>query len=268
MSMDLLKRKLAPIVPEAWAAVDEEARRVLSLNLAGRKLVDFDGPHGWQHAAVNTGRLNLFAKGPAAGVGAGLRDVQPLLELRVPFQLDIMELDLIARGASDIGLDPVATAAEKIALAEDGAIFAGYKAAAIAGIVPESPHKPLKISSPLKYPQLLVEARETLYAAGIDGPYGLALSPRCYKEISQATEDGYPLRKRIEGQIIDGPLVRAPFIEGAVLLSMRGGDFQLSVGQDLSIGYAAHGKDKVELYLTESFTFRVLEPAAAIQLKH
>ncbi len=53
-----------------------------------------------------------------------------------------------------------------------------------------------------------------------------------------------------------------------VLLSVRRGDFALTVGQDLSIGYAFHEKHKVELYLTESFTFRVLEPAAAVYLRH
>ena len=65
MSRDLLKRDLAPITPDALAAVDAEATRVLKLNLAGRRLVDFKGPHGWQLAAVNTGRLD-----PCAGGGA------------------------------------------------------------------------------------------------------------------------------------------------------------------------------------------------------
>ena len=58
-----------------------------------------------------------------------------------------------------------------------------------------------------------------------------------------------------------------PALEGALLLSVRGGDFELTVGQDLSIGYAYHEKHKVELFLTESFTFRVLEPTAAVPLR-
>ena len=79
----------------------------------------------------------------------------------------------------------------------------------------------------------------------------------------------HPLRKRIEENLIDGSLVWAPVLdEGAVLLSTRGGDYELTVGQDLSIGYAYHTKDEVELYLTESFMFRVLEPTAAVCLAH
>jgi uncharacterized linocin/CFP29 family protein len=93
------------------------------------------------------------------------------------------------------------------------------------------------------------------------------LGPRAYDELSAASEDGYPLRKRIERSLIDGPFVWAPALTGAVLMSTRGGDFELTVGQDLSIGYAYHEKHQVELYLTESFTFRVLEPKAAVWLQ-
>ena len=60
--MDLLKRELAPVLPAAFAAVDAEAARVLKLNLAGRRIVDFRGPHGWELAAVNTGRLDDLAR--------------------------------------------------------------------------------------------------------------------------------------------------------------------------------------------------------------
>jgi uncharacterized linocin/CFP29 family protein len=66
----------------------------------------------------------------------------------------------------------------------------------------------------------------------------------------------------------DVSLVWAPALQGgAVLLSTRGGDYELTVGQDLSVGYAIHDRADVELFLTESFTFRVLEEKAAIFLK-
>ena len=79
--MDLLKRELAPILPDAWKLIDAEATRVLRLNLAGRKLVDFKGPFGWTYAAVNTGRLHLLEQQPIEGVSTGLRLVQPLVEV-------------------------------------------------------------------------------------------------------------------------------------------------------------------------------------------
>lgn len=264
-AIDLLRRPLAPVLPEAWSAIDDEAKRVLALNLAGRKVVDFCGPFGWRHAAVNTGRLEMLeGRDPVEGVCAGVRLVQPLIELRIPFTLTQMELDVVARGANDPYVEPARVAAERVALAEDTAIFNGYEPGKIRGIVPSSPHAPLTVGSPSDWPRAVVGASEVLRAAGINGPYALVLGPDAYDELSSAAEDGYPIRKRIEGKLIDGPIVWAPAVKCGLLLSIRGGDYELTVGQDLSIGYAFHDKDKVELYLTESFTFRVLEPAAAI----
>jgi uncharacterized linocin/CFP29 family protein len=266
--MDLLKRQLAPILPEAWKAIDDEAKRVLALNLAGRKLVDFSGPHGWPFASVSTGRLALLPDQPMKDVSIGIRTLQPLMEVRTPIVLDMMELDSMARGAENPDLDAVVRAAELVARTEDKAIFHGYRPGGIVGIIESSPHTPLLVAGIADWPRVLVQAKEVLRAAGVSGPYALALGPKAYDNLSVASEDGYPLRKRIERQLIDGPFVWAPALEGAVLLSIRGGDFELTVGQDLSIGYAYHEKHNVELYLTESFTFRVLEPAAAIWLKN
>jgi uncharacterized linocin/CFP29 family protein len=266
--MDLLKRQLAPITPEAWEQIDEEARRVLKLHLAGRKLVDFSGPHGWKLGGVNTGHLRVIAKGPVAEVPTGVREVQPLIELRSPFLIPIMELDSAARGANDLDLDPVILAAERVARAEDKAIFHGFAAGSITGIIEASPHKPVTVKANVDWPRAVVQAKEKLHLAGVTGPYALALGPKAYDELSADSEDGYPLRRRIEGALIDGPFVWAPALEGgAVLLSTRGGDFELTVGQDMSIGYTSHDRNNVELYITESFTFRVLEETAAVFLR-
>lgn len=264
--MDLLKRQLAPILPEAWTVIDEEAKRVLKLNLAGRQVVDFCGPHGWKFAAVSTGRMDLLPDHPIKGISVGVRTVQPLIELRTPIVLDIMEMDSIARGTVNPDLDAVVSAAERMARTEDRAIFHGYPAGGIVGIIPSSPHAPIEINGVGGWPKTIVQAKEVLRAAGVAGPYALVLGSKAYDNLSAGSEDSYPLRKRIERTLIDGPLVWAPALDGAVLLSTRGGDFELTVGQDLSIGYAYHEKHTVELYLTESFTFRVLEPTAAIWL--
>jgi len=268
MSRDLLKRDKAPITPDALQVVDAEATRVLKLSLAGRRLVDFRGPHGWHLAAVNTGRLDPIASPGPAEVELAIRRAQPLVELRVPMRLSIAELDAVPRGATDPDLSAVVAAAEQAAQAEDSAIFNGLAAAGIKGIIPASPHAPHKMPADVReLPGAILAARETLRQAGISGPYALALAAPIYAQVLAAAEDGYPLAKRITQQVLDGPLVRAPAIDGGVLLSMRGGDYELHVGQDLSVGYAAHDRQTVELYITESFTFRTLEPAAAVALR-
>jgi uncharacterized linocin/CFP29 family protein len=266
--VDLLKRSLAPILPDAWKLVDAEAARVLKLHLAGRKIVDFRGPHGWQFAAVNTGRLDLLPQGADADVHLGIRIVQPVLEMRIPIKLSIMELDTVARGAEDPDLDAVVRAAEKCAFVEDTAIFNGLPRAGIKGIFESSPHAPLTVGDVMELPNAILAAKEVLRKAGVGGPYVLVLGSRFYDQVFATTEEGHPLAKRIEQRLVDKPIIRAEAVNGGAVLSLRGGDYELTVGQDLSIGYAYHTKDEVELYLTESFMFRVLEPTAAVRLAH
>jgi uncharacterized linocin/CFP29 family protein len=265
---DLLKREQAPITVEAWKQIDKEARRVLKLHLAGRKLVDFSGPHGWTLGGINTGHLKDIDKGRVEGVPHAIREVQALVEIRSPFTMKILELDYAARGARDLDLDSVIDVAERVAHAEDTAIFHGLKKAQITGIVDASPHSSIEVKTTLDWPRTVAAAKEVLRAAGVDGPYALALGVQAYTELAADSDEGYPLRRRIVENLIDGSIVWAPALRGgAVLLSKRGGDYEITVGQDLSIGYAFHDREDVELYLTESFTFRVLEEKAAIFLR-
>jgi len=265
--VDLLKRSLAPILPDAWKLIDEEAARVLRLYLAGRKVVDFKGPFGWKFAAVNTGGLAILSHEPAPDVGMGIREVQPLIEVRVPIKLSIMELDTVARGAEGPDLDAVVKAAEKIAFVEDNAIFNGLANGGIKGIFESSPHPAFAVPQDiLELPRVILDAKEALRRAGVNGPYVLVLGAELHDQVFATTEEGHALSKRIEQQLVDRPIVRAEAIRGGAVLSLRGGDYELTVGQDLSIGYAYHTKDEVELYLTESFTFRVIEGPAAVRI--
>ena len=64
--------------------------------------------------------------------------------------------------------------------------------------------------------------------------------------------------------MLDGEIIWAPAIEGAFLLSTRGGDFELHLGQDLSIGYLSHDAEHVQLYFQESLTFIVQTTEAVV----
>jgi uncharacterized linocin/CFP29 family protein len=77
---------------------------------------------------------------------------------------------------------------------------------------------------------------------------------------------GYPLFSHIE-RMMGGKIIISPNIPEGFLVSARGGDFKLTIGQDISIGYEKHDDKEVQLYFTESFTFRVIEPKAVIVLK-
>ena len=267
--MNNLKRELAPISGEAWEAIDVEARRVLKLKLAGRKLVDFNGPLGSDAAAVNLGRLEALQAGPVGNVDASRRAALPLVELRTYFDLPRSELDAVENGAEDLDLAPLIEAASRMAQAEDTAIFHGYAAGGIRGIDQASTHAVVPISDNYQeYPRSIAEATRLLRMAGVEGPYAIALGPRCYTGLMQATGDGgYPVLNVVR-KLVDGPIVWAPAVNGAIVLSTRGDDFELSVGRDLSIGYHSHTDTSVRLYLIETMTFRVLTPEAAVALAY
>ncbi len=265
--MDDLRRELAPVPSAAWDEIDGEARSALKVALAARRLVDFVGPLGWTHSAVSLGRTEALRNGPGGNVKAALRGVQPLIECRVPFTLQRSELDAIARGAKDADLEPVTKAAREMALAEDRAVFHGYGAGGITGIVEAAAGAALTIAEDYEaYPAQVAKAVAQLKTAGVAGPYAIALGPKCYTGLSQTTmKGGYPAMQHVQ-RLLDGPIVWAPAIDGAVVLSLRGGDFELTVGRDLSIGYAGHDADTVQFYIEESFTFRVLAGEAAVPL--
>lgn len=264
--MNDLLRDLAPISAEAWTAIEEESRRTLKTMLAARKLVDFVGPLGWGASSISRGRSERLKAGPHKGVEARLRQVQPLMELRIPFELSRDELEAVGRGADDPDLDPVREAARAIALAEDKAIFHGFSDAGIGGIVAAASAAKCTMSEDYaEYLGVVAEALYKLRGAGVDGPYAIALGPRCYTGLSKTLEGGFPAIEHVR-RLLDGPVVSAPGVDGAVVVSLRGGDFELTVGQDFSIGYLEHTAATVRLYLQESFTFRVLSPEAAVPL--
>jgi uncharacterized linocin/CFP29 family protein len=265
--MNHLFRELAPISGEAWRQIDEEAKRTLKAMLAARKLVDFEGPLGWQASAMNLGRAKAIAP-PREGAEARLREVQPLVELRVPFQIAREEIEALARGAKDADLDPVREAARKAALAEDHAVFHGFREARIGGIVEAGAEGRCSITQDYQaYLAVVAEALQKLRDRGIGGPYAIALGPRCYTGLGKTLLGGFPVLEQLR-QLIDGPIVSAPAVDGAVVMSVRGGDFELTVGQDFSIGYLEHDATSVRLCLLESMTFRVLTPEAAVPLAY
>ncbi|MGH3794067.1 MAG: family 1 encapsulin nanocompartment shell protein [Pseudonocardiaceae bacterium] len=269
--MDHLLRELAPIPATAWAEIDDEARERLTPLLTARKLVDWIGPGGWKRSATSLGRTEPLEGPPpgthAPGVVARRRRVLPLTEFRVPFTVGCREIQDIQRGAADTEFDDLDRAARHAAEIENRAVFHGWPAADIEGIVGAGPHPSLELGQDAQgYPSVVARAVNTLRQAGVVGPYALAIGPVGYTRIVETTEHGgYPLIDHLK-RILDGSVAWTPGLDGAVVLSQRGGDFLLDVGQDLSIGYSGHDADAVSLYIEESFSFRTVESDAAVTL--
>jgi uncharacterized linocin/CFP29 family protein len=262
--MNHLLRSLAPFGDAVWELIDDEARERLVPALGARQLVDFSGPHGWEHSATPLGRVEDVAT-DQEGLVAQRRRSLAVVELRAPFTLSRAELAAGDRGAADVHFDNLDAAAVNLASRENSAVLHGWGDAGMPGIgetsAEQTVHPPDEIAS---YPSAIAQAVERLLRNGVGGPYALALSSRDYTRVVETAEHGgYPLVEHLR-EILGGPMVWTPGIDGGVVLTLRGGDFLFESGQDISVGYDSHDGEEVALYLEESFTFRSVTPEAAV----
>lgn len=260
-----LHRELAPLSEAAWKAIEEEAADVLKLHLGARRLMDFEGPLGWSHSALDLGDVDEL-EGTVKGARVRRRRVRPLIELRVPFRLPRREIERIDRGARDPELGAVHEAAQLFAAAEDTALFEGYADAGIPGLVTDAGQEGVLLpAEDAGLVDAVADALAQLRRAAVGGPYGLALGPEAYRCLDRGAVDGYPVRRHVQ-RLIDGPLVWSAALNGGAVVSLRGGDARFVCGRDVAVGYRSHDEESVSLYLEESFTAELLEPAAAVPL--
>ncbi|MEX3527195.1 MAG: family 1 encapsulin nanocompartment shell protein [Burkholderia sp.] len=261
--MNNLHRELAPISSPAWAQIEEEVARTFKRSVAGRRVVDVEGPAGSELSAVGTGHL-LEVAAPREHVNARLREVRTIVELTVPFELSRDAIASVERGARDADWQPAKEAAQRLAFAEDNAIFDGYPAAGIVGISEGTSNRRLTLPTDVAaYPDAISDALEALRLAGVDGPYSVVLGSHAYTALSEARDQGYPILDHIK-RIVSGEIIWAPAIAGGCVLSTRGGDYELHLGEDVSIGYTSHTDQVVRLYLRETFTFLMLTSEASV----
>ena len=263
--MNNLHRELAPISDAAWAQIEEETSRTLKRYLAGRRVVDVHGPAGVSLSSVGTGHQSTIAAN-GDGVTAHQREAKNLVELRVPFELDRQMIDDVDRGAEDSDWQPAKEAARKLAFSEDRAIFEGYDAAGIIGVRQGTSNPKGALPDDVrKYPEAFAHALSQLRLVGVNGPYSILLGADAYTELAETSDYGYPVLEHVK-RLVEGKIIWAPAIDGAFVVTTRGGDLDLHIGQDASIGYLSHTEKQVRLYLQETFTFLYLTSESAVAL--
>lgn len=265
--MNILKKQLAPLSDKAWEEIKDQSSEIFNTYLTARKFVDINGPNGMEYGAVSTGRLIMSEKNTKEGVDYGLREVKPLVEIRKPFELDLWEMDNVDRGAKDVDLEPLEKAAKQVALFEENLIYKGFKEGQVQGLDKATDYKKVKLpNDPNAFLKVIGEQIMMLSKNGVEGPYSFIVNDEKWKEIASLA-NGYPIVKQLE-EVIGVQVIINHGDFNSYLVSNRGGDFELSIGMDQSIGYQGHNSKKVQLYFTESFTFRVLGPEAVIVLEN
>lgn len=260
----MLYRQLAPISQEAWGEIDDRAGEVLRSYLSARKVMKVNGPKGMDYNVISEGRLaQVHNQGE---VNYANYHVLPLTESRVEFELNRWELDNVERGAKDVDYEPLEEAVKAIALFEENAIYNGLEDAIIKGLKDSSELEELTFGKDAEdIMEGISKGLIELKKAYAERPFTLVVSEEAYKRIL-SEETAYPLDKRIE-KLIGGKIVYNHVIDGAYLIPHDHEDLELTVGRDFSIGYQSHDSEKVKLFVTESFTFRVLDPTLIVKYK-
>ncbi|MDR0664015.1 MAG: bacteriocin family protein [Helicobacteraceae bacterium] len=263
--MSILKRGLAPFGDNVWEALEDEAKKVFSRRLTSRKIADYEGAKGLEFAAVGTGRATEL-KEKLGGVSIGAREVLKALELKTSFTLKREDIDLIERGAKAFDNSAIAEAARAFSDAENAIVFDGFKKEGIAGILPSLTQKPVKAQGDDILPAV-AEAIRALRDEGVEGPYALVVQQQYYGKLF-SIGDGYPLTKRLSELLDGGKALGSTAIKsGALVISLRGGDYEILGGVDISLGFEKENAQGAELFFFETLSFRVNTPEAAVALQ-
>ncbi|MDO5754792.1 MAG: family 1 encapsulin nanocompartment shell protein [Tissierellia bacterium] len=261
--MDLLKRSIAPITEEAWNEIDDAAVDVINAKLTGRRVLKVQGPYGFEKNSVDEGRLVLFDDD--SDVQKGSYKLRNLIEARVEFELPKWELDNIERGAKDLDLDPLEEAVEKLCQFEDDLIYNGYKKAASEGMKEVAANTLDFGKEGNEILKNISDATLLLEDAYGEKPYALVVSEELYDRLNIVFDGKYLID--VVKELIGGKIVRTDHLEGGLLFPERDEDFELTIGQDYSIGYQADDVENVRLFITESLAFRVLDEDKIVAFK-
>lgn len=266
--MNILKRNQAPISDAAWEEIDESAKDVFKNVLKARKALTVNGPKGWDYAGVNEGRLDIIednsGKEDVSNICTGKYKIKSLVEARVSFNLDRWELDNIDRGAKDAELDNLEEACEKLALFEDDVIFNGYKDE-ITGLSEAAGHKHNFGKDYNEIVKSIGEGVTDLKYSYVEGPYDLIVSEKAY-DLINVIENGVYLLNVVK-KIIGGEVIKSKACNGAILIPHKDEDFEFTLGHDFSIGYEKEDPQNVGLFVSESFTLRILDEDKIVSYK-
>ncbi len=257
----MFNRGLAPISEESWKEIEERLMEVFKSHLSARKVVKVVGPKGLDYNVISEGRLEEVQED--GDLCYANYKVTPLTEVRVEFEMDRWELDNVLRGAKDVDYEPLEEAAKKIALFEENVIYNGSDKLNIKGLIKSSAHETLTFGNEQEsildsIANGIIKLRESYQ----EGPFVLVVGKEAYKRLISKGE-GYSLIEKIES-LTGHKIIYSHVLDGAVLVPYNHDDLELTIGQDLNIGYQNHDNNKIRFFITESFTFRVLDPTIIV----
>src|SRR5262249_52659779 len=118
--MEWLRRDAAPFSEKVWKEIDEISGSMFKQTIVARRIVDFDGPRGWNPVAAQLGTFKPAQTPQYSGkVRFLVPDVMLLNELRADFAIPWADIDIFERVGPALETKAIEDAGRDIALAED-----------------------------------------------------------------------------------------------------------------------------------------------------
>lgn len=263
--MDILRRESAQLSDAVWKELDEAAATSAKHVMTARRIATFDGPRGWDYIAAPLGTMKACATREGKAVVC-VPEIALLAQIRADFSLPWSAVEAFERGGPALDTTTAEDAAREVGLAEDRLAYSGDPVGT--GFLEDAQSPRIRLgdwSDPARVLQDLVQAVETLDRAAMPGPYEAVLSPDRYYAYLSAANRGYPVTRHTKAILAD---VHRSLVmrDGGALFSMRGGDFILTVGGDLAVGYRSHDREALHLFCVETLGPQTLDSGAVCLL--
>jgi uncharacterized linocin/CFP29 family protein len=257
-----LARDDAPFGPETWKVLDDTMKAAAKSQLAGRRLLHIEGPHGLGLKAVPL--LDAEVE-PGLIASSSI----PLSLIQTTFTLSKRDLAAYERDRVVLNTEPVTSAAIDCARLEDTLLFRGAPTAP--GLLTAEGSNTLKFrpwDEVGTASEDIIKAVTTLDGAGFHGPYCLALAPSRYNLLYRRYPQGNVSELEQVETIVREGIFKAPILDGGGVLLASGRQFAAIVlGQDMSVGFIGPVAEKLEFSISESLALLVRAPGAICVLK-
>jgi uncharacterized linocin/CFP29 family protein len=271
--MRYLPREDAPISGRTWHALDQAVVSSAKSQLAGRRVLEIEGPLGFGFRAMEMGEHTTEGEGrfeeARATMTAPRLAAIPLLQ--ASFTLPIRDVAAAEEGRAVLDCGPAAKAAVAVARLEEQLVFHGSKALGAAGLMTASGSQRTKLGDWSKVGQPmedLIKAVGTLDAAGFPGPYAAALAPGLYGELFRLYEESNVTQLQHVGQLLTAGVVKAPALtSGGVVVTAVKEFASILLAQDMIAAYVGPSGASYEFVVMESLVPRIVMPESICVLE-
>jgi uncharacterized linocin/CFP29 family protein len=262
MAHKYLSREDAPIEAKTWEMLDRTMIAAAKNVLAGRRILEIEGPFGLGLKAVPLSDP-MVESAPVTG------GVLPLALIVRDFTLSKRDLAAFERDGVALDTKEIALAAIEAANLEDDLIFRGTKETP--GLLAVKGSSQLKLSSWDTAGNAavdIIQALTSLDYEGFHGPYALALAPNRYNMLLRMYPNGAATElEHIKTMAADGVFKAASLASGGILLASGRQYASIVLGQDMSLGYIGPQSERLEFSITETLTPYIKAPKAVCVLK-